>query len=80
MEKNGIKCLNEADMYAMPRMMQNLFATILINCKVLDPNDLWDRHCDQLIRYQAPFWPMTYSRNDACYEAYINIEQIMQKN
>jgi hypothetical protein len=33
-----------------------------------------------MIRYQAPFWPMHYSRNDALYEAYMNIEQIMQKN
>jgi hypothetical protein len=33
-----------------------------------------------MIRYQTPFWPMHYSRNDALYEAYMNIEQIMQKN
>ncbi len=25
------QCLNEADRYAMPRMMQNIYATILMN-------------------------------------------------
>jgi hypothetical protein len=52
-------CLNEADMYAMPRMMQNMFATILMNCEVLDPRDQWDRHCEDdkisAYYYQAPF-------------------------
>jgi hypothetical protein len=50
-----------------------------MNCEVHDPKDL-DRHYDNLIRTQANFWPMHYSRSDCLCAAYNKIEQIIQRN
>jgi hypothetical protein len=58
-------CLDEAFDTGVPSQMQFLFATILMKCEISDPQNLWDRHCHQLIVTQAPHWPMPYSRNNA---------------
>ena len=73
-------CLDEAYATDMPSQMQFLFATILMNCEITDPQDLWDRHCHQLIVTQAPHWPMPYSRNNALFDAYHKIDAIIQQN
>ena len=73
-------CLDEAYATDMPHQMQFLFATILMNCEISDPQDLWDRHCHQLIVTQAPHWPMPYSRNNALFDAYHKVDAIIQQN
>ncbi len=37
------QCLNEANDFAMPCILQYWFAKIL-NCMVLDPKDMWNGH------------------------------------
>ena len=73
-------CLEEANHHSMPSQMCYLFATILMNCDITDPQQLWDDTCDWLI--PSPYHMQTwgYSRNDLLAEAYSTIEKIIQRN
>ena len=73
-------CLDEAAVYTMPKGLRFLFATVLSNCDIADPQSLWDRHCDQLIYPHRPDNPIPYSRNNNLHQAYMEVESIIQLN
>ena len=69
------RCLDEAALEQMPGFMIQLFALLLMNCDVPDPQDLWDSHKHQLISNRVPAL-VDYN----VYMAYMSIEKIVQGN
>ena len=87
-EREWHLCLEEANQFSMPWQMRRLFATILMNCDVTDPQLLWDETCDWLIstphhsseRLSSSGNGVSATRNDLLFTAYTRIEKYIQKN
>ena len=68
-------CLDENAVDQMPSAMQQLFATILLNCDVPNPLELWERHKTQLVSHDP-----TLSMEQLVYIAYMAIDKHIQND
>ena len=79
-EEEWHRCLNEANFHTGYKEMRFLFATILMNCDIADPQNLWDMHCTKLIPGQNQHSPIPYSLNNHLFAAYKDVDSIIQQN
>ena len=79
-EEEWHRCLNEANFHTTFGQMRFLFATILMNCDISDPQNLWDMHCLKLIPAQNRHSPVPYSQNNHLFLAYQEVDSIIQQN
>jgi hypothetical protein len=73
-------CLQEASQWAMSFHMCKLFALILMNCEVKDPQNLWDDTCDLLITSDWQIRRNNLCRHNLLLDAYVLIEKEIQNS
>ena len=79
-DKEWHNCLREASQWAMPFHMCKLFALILMNCEVNDPQNLWDETCDLLIISEWHIQRNNLCRANLLLDAYVLIELEIQRS
>jgi hypothetical protein len=72
-------CLHEASQWAMPFHMCKLFALILMNCEVNDPQNLWDDTCHLLIMSDWQIRRHNLCPNNLLLNAYLLIEKEIKR-